>query len=109
MNKKLIFASTILIALIPLGTIFAVGFESPFGSVTFDEMMDRILSWLWPLSGVVAVLMILVGAYYLVLSGGNSEKIVIGRKIIIYALVGFAIITVSNGIVALTRVILGVE
>ena len=83
--------------------------ESPFGAVTFDEMINRILSWLWPLSGAIAVLMILVGAYYLVLSGGSPEKIATGKKIIIYALIGFAIITISNGIISLVRLILGIE
>jgi len=108
MNKRLIFISTILMILIPLGTIFAVEFESPFGSVTFDEMLNRILSWLWPLSGAVAVLMILIGAYYMVLSAGNPEKIATGRKVVTYALIGFGIVTISTGIVALIRLILDI-
>jgi len=108
MNKKLIFISIILTILIPLGTVFAIEFKSPFGDVTFDEMLNRILSWLWPLAGTITVLMILIGAYYMILSGGNPEKIATGRKVIVYALIGFAIVTLSTGIVALIKMILGI-
>ena len=88
-------------------------FFNPMGtgtsaSSTFDEMFTRVLSWLFPLSLMIAVLMIIIGAYYFVLSGGNPEKVVIGRKIVIYAMIGIAIIIASRGIVELVRVILGI-
>ena len=85
-----------------------VSIQNPLGTATFDEMLDRILSWLWPLSGAIAVLMILIGAYYMVLSGGNPEKIATGRRVIIFALVGFAIVTMAKGIVEIVEMILGI-
>jgi len=105
MNKKLVFISTILMTLIPVGIIFAVQFVSPWGSITFDEMLTRVLSWLWPFSLAIGVLMLIVGGYYLVLSGGNPEKATTGRKVITYALVGVAIVTVAKGIVVILETI----
>jgi len=85
----------------------SVIFESPIGTTDFDEMLTRVLSWIWPISMAVAVLMVIIGAYSLVFSGGSPEKITTGRKIIVYALIGLAIITIARGIVALIGVILG--
>ncbi len=113
MKKKFIFL--IFLALL-FGGLFlvqtfadAVIFRNPFGTGDFNEMLRGILSWLWPLSGTIAVLMIMVGAYHLVLSGGNPEKIITGKKIIISALIGFAVITMATGIIALVRRILGLD
>jgi len=106
MKKRLIFATLILMILIPTGIILAqIRFESPWGSVTFDEMLVRVLSWVWPFSLAIGVLMIIIGSYYLVLSGGNPEKAATGRKIVTYALVGVTIVTISRGIVVLLETI----
>ena len=106
MNKKLIFPSLILTTLIPTGIILAqIQFKSPWGSVTFDEMLTRVLSWVWPFSLAVGVLMLIIGSYYLVLSGGDPQKAATGRKVITYALVGVAIVTVAKGIVVILETI----
>jgi len=57
---------------------------------------------------VVAVLMIIIGAYYLVLSGGDPQRAATGKKVIVYALVGVAIITLALGIWKLIKMILGI-
>lgn len=107
----LIFLSFLLI--LSSQPVLGVDFVNPIGtgtsaSTTFDEMLVRILSWLWPLSLAIAVLMILIGAYYMVLSGGDPQKVATGKKVVMYALIGVAIVTISRGIVELVRLILGI-
>lgn len=114
MSKKILFLVPILFFLgtavalatsTPTGTI-VIDFRSPLGATDFDEMLTRILSWLWPISGAIAILMILIGAYYIILSGGSPEKVSTGKRIVVYALAGFGLITITTGIVALVRRIL---
>jgi len=117
MNKRSIILTSILgFLILSAGTLLAQPTTNPIfvnplasstGTSSFDQMLTRVLSWLFPFSLAAAVLMILIGAYYMVLSGGNPQKIATGKKIVIYALVGVAIVTISRGIVALLRVILG--
>jgi len=52
-------------------------------------------------------IMILIGAYVLVTGGGDPRKIALGRKILLYSIIGFIIIAATRGILALLRIILG--
>ncbi|MEA3452745.1 MAG: hypothetical protein U9Q96_00135 [Patescibacteria group bacterium] len=88
----------------------SASFFNPMGtgtsaSSTFDEMFTRVLSWLFPISIIVAVLMIIIGAYYLILSGGDPQKAATGRKVITYALIGVTIVAISKGIVSILRTV----
>jgi len=82
--------------------------KGPGSTASLDEITDRVLSWLWPVATVLTVLMIIIGAYFLVLSGGDPQKVATGRKVIIAALVGFSIVMMSKGILELVKLILGV-
>lgn len=53
-----------------------------------------ILNWLIGLSGLIAVLMIIIGGYYYILGGVNDDKEK-GKKIIQYALGGMVLATLS--------------
>jgi len=74
----------------------------------FEAMLIKIMSWLWPISIVVAVLMITVGAYYFVFSGGDPIKVATGRKVVTYALLGLVIVASAIGIWNLIKSILGI-
>jgi len=81
--------------------------KGPGGTGSLEEIIDKVLSWLWPISIVLAALMILIGAYYLILSGGDPQKAATGRKVILAALIGFAIVTMSKGIIAMVTTVVG--
>lgn len=51
----------------------------------------------------VVVIIILVGAYMLLFSGGNEDMIKKGRKTIMYAVIGYAIIFISGALVTLVQ------
>ena len=74
----------------------------------FEQMLIKVLRWLWPISIVVAVLMVLIGAYYFVFSAGDPAKAATGRKVIVYALVGLAIVGGAIGIWNVIKLILGI-
>ncbi|MBU3918405.1 hypothetical protein KKC63_00630 [Patescibacteria group bacterium] len=74
----------------------------------FEAMLIKIMSWLWPISIVVAVLMIIVGAYYFIFSGGDPTKVATAKKVVTYALLGLVILASAIGIWNLVKLILGV-
>ena len=74
----------------------------------FEEMLIKVMRWLWPISIVVAVLMVLIGAYYFVFSGGDPSKAATGRKVVTWALVGLAIVGSAIGIWEVIKLILGI-
>lgn len=81
---------------------------SPLRSTSFEEMVTRIGNWIFTLALGILPIMILIGAYVLATGGGSPEKRSLGKKIIIYSLIGFVIIALTRGIIALLKVILGI-
>ena len=67
---------------------------------------DEIISFIWAAiisifsqSIVLAVLMILVGAYIITTSGGNIIKVQLGKRIIIWTLIGYVVMLLARGII----------
>jgi len=56
----------------------------------------NLLSWI---TGLLAAVYLIVGGAKIITSGGNSDKVTSGRKMIIYALVGIAVVISSNLII----------
>jgi len=63
--------------------------------------------WLSTFIGVVLVLLIIMGAFDIVTSGGDAEKIGKGRDYIIYALAGMAVALLAFGLPYIIKLIMG--
>lgn len=75
--------------------VFSCGIKS--GNIKFwmiPFFVRDILQWLLALSGLVAVLMVIIGGYYYII-GGLTEDKEKGKNIITYALGGMALATLS--------------
>ncbi len=103
MKKKFLFTSI-------LATIVIVGFTqicqaqqlkiiNPFvGISTVWELLDLIFRWLFWISVPITVGMILIAAITLITSSGEKEKLKKAKDTIIYALLGFSVVILANGI-----------
>ena len=63
--------------------------------ITIGKIIKIILSYL----GIISVILIIVGGFYWMTSGGNEEKIKKAKSLIINAFIGLAIIVLSYVIV----------
>lgn len=54
----------------------------------------------------IVAIMVLVGGFQIMFAGGNPEKASQGRKTVLYAVIGYAIILISTGVVSIIRSIL---
>lgn len=69
------------------------------GKGTIGELAAAIISILLGLSGIVAVIMIIIGGYQFMTARGNETQSTNGRKTLVNALIGLAIIIVSYAVV----------
>jgi hypothetical protein len=51
--------------------------------------------------------MVLVGGFQLMMAGGDTEKVTRGRKTILYAAVGFAVVLLAKSVALIIQNILG--
>lgn len=90
--------------LIPSGLkAYTINLEDLFQSTTLEEIIERLVDLIFTVSIVLVPLMIVLAAFSLVTSAGNPEKIVQAKKIITWSLIGFLIILLSKGIIAMIK------
>ncbi|MEK7555397.1 MAG: pilin [Patescibacteria group bacterium] len=73
---------------------------------TFANILKTISNYLVTLSGIIVVIMILIGAFQIMTAGGDPEKVKTGRHTILWSAVGFAIVLSAYGIVAIVEELL---
>lgn len=73
-------------------------------------LLRRIITrGLIPLASAIVPIIIIYGGFQILTAGGNPEKVTSGKKTILYAVIGYAIILMSWGLVAVIQDILGVR
>lgn len=71
----------------------------PAGSTSIDTVIAAVINILSAVVGVVAVIMIIVGGFKYITSGGDSNKATGARNTIMYAIVGLVVVAFSQMIV----------
>lgn len=68
---------------------------------------EKIARGLLALVTPIVVIMVLVGAFQILTAGGSPERVSKGRNTIFYAVIGYAIVLVAEGLTFIIREILG--
>lgn len=74
----------------------------PF-SGTITDVLDRLTSFLAAVAIPITTIMILIGAFQMLTSGGNAEQFRKGTKTITYAVVGLIVVLLGRGSIALIK------
>jgi len=78
---------------------------NPTKFTEFDELIESIADFLFYIAMVVVPLMILIAAFYFITAAGDASRIGTGKAIIIWTLVGGAIIILAKAIIEIIRVL----
>jgi hypothetical protein len=82
---------------------------NPLEATTLAEIINSVANTVFYIITSLAVLFIMIGGFFILSAGGNPAQIIKGKKIILYTVIGFAIMVLSKGIIDLVYNILGVE
>jgi hypothetical protein len=82
---------------------------NPLGATSFEELIVRLNRWLLVIAAPILTLMIVIGAFQILTGAGEPDKITKGRHTITYAIIGYALLLLSSGIVFIIRQVLGVQ
>lgn len=66
---------------------------------TVGALIDNISNWLLFLAVAAAIIMIIIGAYYYIFSFGDANKATKGKTIVLWAVVGMAVVIMARVIV----------
>lgn len=82
-------------------TAQAIEITNPLKYNTIEELIKKIVEFLQQLALVVTALVIVLAGFYFVTAAGEPAKVNQGKKMILYALIGLAIILMAQGIIEL--------
>lgn len=87
-------------------TSATVEFKNPLQAQDSKELIDAILNWIFWLSIPIAVMVILYAGIKMMTAGGDAKRFQNSRKILLWAVVGLAVIFIGEGFIALIESIL---
>lgn len=84
-------------------TAQGVEIKSPLAYSSFQELINRIIDFIFWIAISIAPIIIIVGGFYFLTAAGDPEKINTAKKIILWALIGLLIIISAKGLITLFR------
>jgi len=91
----------------PLGVRDTHQLPNPLGENSIGGIISSVTRFIIGVSTALLTVFVLYGAFQLMTSGGSPERIEKGRKTILWAVLGFAILLVAGGVGAIVIEILG--
>jgi len=84
-------------------TVNAGEIENPLGFDSLEGFLGHISGFLFQISIPIVTIMIIWGGFLWMTAGANPERVTKGRQTITYAIIGFVIVLMAQGIVAIVR------
>lgn len=93
-----------------------VGYNPPSGSLCIcpptsatnvESVLANVTNYIFWIATAITPLLIIIGAFFFMTSGGEYEKITRAKHIITYTVIGYSIILLSRGLVYILADILG--
>ena len=81
----------------------SVTLPNPLGVTTIAALIKKIVAFLQVIAVPILAIMVIWGAFQMLFAAGDPENFKKGQKTIIYAVIGFAIILIANGIAAIVE------
>lgn len=106
--KHLIIIGIIVLILIP-AVSGAWAIKNPLKWKTIGELINAVIDFIFYLAIAVAPVMIIIGGFMFVTAAGNKEQVTKAKKLMLYALIGLAIVYLSRMILGAIQSLLQVE
>jgi len=105
--SKLWLSAFVIIGLSFAFSASAVVIENPLEFDTFEELVEHIIQFFVYIGVPVCILVVLIGAFYIMTSGGDAKRRKAGGNMILYAAIGLGIILFARGLISFLKYLLG--
>ena len=111
MKKIFLLISIGALTLLPVSVLAAqiIEIENPLEAESFEELLNTIVTFIYWIAIVIAPLMIMIAAFYLLTAGGDPKRVDTARRIILWTVIGLAIILFAKGLISVLKQIIGVS
>lgn len=85
----------------------AVCIQNPLCAATIVDLLNNIINFIFNLAIVITPLMVVIGGFMFVTGSGDAKKLSDARTLLLWTAIGFAVILLSRGLVAVLLSVLG--
>lgn len=82
--------------------------ENPLKYDNFQDILGAVANFLWKIGLALAPVMLIIAGFMFVTSGGSPERVAGAKKMMLYTLIGLAIILLASGLIAVLKSIIGI-
>jgi hypothetical protein len=86
-----------------------ISLPNPLSCENLGCIIKKIISELQKLAIPIVIIMVLIGGFQIMTAGGNEERVKQGKSTIWWAVIGYVIILLANGLVLVIESILGAK
>lgn len=105
---KLCAAIVSVVGILSAASAQAVTLTNPLSPCSdFSCTLTTIVNGVWSIASAAAGVMILIGGFQLLFAGGNEERVSAGKKTILWAVIGLAVVFLAGGVAKLLSSIVG--
>lgn len=104
--KKIILSILLFSFLIP-SLAEAIIIPNPLDAETFEELIENLIDFIFWVAVAIAPLMIIISGFYFLTAAGDPQKVKTAKDIILWTVVGFAIVLLAKGIISVIKEIIG--
>lgn len=76
---------------------------NPLKVQNIADLLDRIVGFLQTIAIPIVAIMVIWGGFQMLFATGDPEKFKTGKKTIIYAAIGFAVILIAKGVTSIVK------
>ena len=105
------------LSFLPQDVVFASGHGGPEGGIslpnplgeteTIPQLLEQIVRFLRDIASPIVAIVVIYGAFQILFAAGDPEKFATGKKTILYAVIGYAIIWIGWGIAKIIEDFIG--
>ena len=83
--------------------------QNPLTATSFEAIVGNGIDFIFKIAIVLAPLMVMIGGFLLLTAGGNISQVGRAKSLLLWAAIGFLVVLLSKGILAIINLILGVK
>lgn len=87
----------------------AVMLPNPLAAKDFKTIVDTIVNFVIILAVAIAPIFIIYAGYLFMTSGGDPTKVKIAKNVIMYVVIGLAVLLLSKGLIMVLISVIGVD
>jgi len=80
---------------------------NPLKACDFQELIDALINFIFWVAIAIAPVMIIIAGFLLVTAAGNPDRVKQAQNIILYTVIGLAIVLLAKGLIAVIRGVIG--